>query len=127
VTSLGEQFGAALAAVIEVHRLTVAVGNPYSPSCRECTVGCATRGLQPCRAVREAEKEKYRMDTWKVNKNGQPEWYTVEAETAQEAVEKHFCVRVYHYNDKDYIQLFSTPDEEELQLYAGFHISHSRE
>lgn len=59
------------------------------------------------------------MPKFKVNKNGESEWYIVEAETAQAAIEEHFNVKTYHYNNRGQIGLYESADED-YQLFAAY-------
>lgn len=58
------------------------------------------------------------MSTFKVNKNGEADWHKVEAETAQSAIENHFDVKVFHFNNRGQIQLFEDANAN-YQLYAA--------
>lgn len=56
---------------------------------------------------------------FKVNKNGTPCWFEVKAENHQDAVEKHFGIRVYHLtNWGKYIKVFS--DTGDIALYSAY-------
>lgn len=60
---------------------------------------------------------------WKVNKNGEANWHTIEAASAQDAVEQKYDMLVYHYDTREHMMLFSTLDD--LLLFAAHKVETS--